>query len=151
MTTSRWFATGVAVIAVITALTIALWPESKEDKARADGKAFGTAVAELQQATTTSDVNDALDDLANAAHDTVSHVGESLSDQVTAQNDALYRAVDGYLGTISSDHDSWDQEVYHDELDQAVSDVKDNASNFRTDAPKVHQAFWDGVEEGLAS
>jgi hypothetical protein len=81
-------------------------------------------------------------------HDTRAHGYEAVDEQVTDQADALDRAANGYVGSITSD-DDFEQAVYEDELDTAVSDLESNASDFRETGPEVQQAFWDGYETGL--
>jgi hypothetical protein len=149
MSLSRWLAGGTLVVAVLTALTIALWPQSDADKARSDGEKFGNAVAELRDAETTSDVHDGLGDLNNAVHDTREHLNDAVSGQASEQGDAIYHTVNGLMGAASTDEGSWDQDLYEEEFDQAVDDFSSNVDEFRTGAPEVTQAFWDGVQSGL--
>ena len=150
MSISRWLAGGAVLVALITALTIALWPQSEADKARADGENLGSAVAQLRDAETTDDVHDALDDLGDAVHDTRSHASDAVYEQAQSQGDAVYHAVNGFIGTVSAE-DDWDQELYEEELDQAVEDLSANAEELRTNAPEVEAAYWEGVQDGLSS
>lgn len=147
-TWTTWVAGGLAAVAAIVVLVIAVWPASETDKARDDGERVGAAVSQLQSATTTDEVDDALAELQDAVHDTRAHGYDAVDAQVSAQADALDRAANGYVGSISSD-DDFEQAVYDDELDTALSDLESNADDFRTTGPEVQQAFWDGYETGL--
>jgi hypothetical protein len=136
---------GGSGLAVLAALAIAFWPASEADKAREDGEQVGAAVAQLQAADSTAEVDAALTELNAAVTDTREHAGDAVYDQVNAQADALERAADGFVGMVSSDND-WDQELYEYELDVALDDLYTNADEFRTTGPEVQQAFWDGFE-----
>ena len=144
----RWIGGGAVLAALLTALTIALWPASEADKARADGEKVGQAVAQLQEATSADEVDDALVDLDTAVSDTAEHAGDNVSDQVSDQADALDRAVDGFVGEHGTD-DGFEQDLYEAELDVAVDDLTSQAEDFRTEGPEVQQAFWDGFDTGL--
>jgi hypothetical protein len=144
----RWITGGVLVAAVLTAVTIAVWPASETDKARADGEAYGAAVASLYNADTAEEVDAALSDMHTAAADTRDHAGDAVGNQVSDQADALDRAVDGFVGTHTSD-DSFSVDVYQAELDTAVDDLASQADEFRTQGPEVQQAFWDGYQTGV--
>jgi hypothetical protein len=144
----RMLAGGGAVAAALAALTIAVWPASEADKARSDGEQFGTAVAQLQAADTTAEVDAALVEVRDAASATADHGYDAVSTQVNDQADALNRAADGYVGSVTSD-DAFEQDLYEAELDGAVSDLENNADDFRTTGPEVQQAFWDGYETGV--
>ena len=58
---------GAVAAIIICALTIALWPASEADKARADGEQLGEAVAQLQAAESTTEVDAALEEVRVAA------------------------------------------------------------------------------------
>ena len=45
--------------------------------------------------------------------------------------------------------DAWEQDVYQAELEIAMDDLVEGASDFRGDGPEVHQGFWEGVQDGL--
>jgi hypothetical protein len=141
---------GTGIAAVLAAGTIALWPASETDKAYDDGQAFGTAVSHLQSADTSAEVDDALAELRVAATDTREHAGDAVADQVDKQYDALSRAADGVVGSVTAE-DDWDYDVYQWELDEAVDDLTSNADDFRTTGPEVQQAFWDGYQDALNS
>jgi hypothetical protein len=144
----RLVAGGGAVAAALAALAIAVWPASEADKARSDGEQFGTAVAQLQAADTTAEVDAALVEVRDAAATTADHGYDAVSAQVDDQADALNRAADGYVGSITSD-DAFEQDLYEAELDGAVSDLENNADDVRTTGPEVQQAFWDGYDTGV--
>jgi hypothetical protein len=112
---------GGAAAAALVAPTIAVWPASETDK-----------VAEL----------------GDAAHDTRAHGYDAVSAQVSDQADALDRAANGYVGSLTS-ADDFEQAVYDAELDDALGDVDSQASDFRATGPEVQRAFWDGYETGL--
>jgi hypothetical protein len=143
-----WLAGGAIVIAIMVAVAIALWPQSETDKARADGKAYGAAVAELSAAQSGEDVRTALEDIHGALADTREDAGDAVADQVAAQDDALTRAVDGFVGGATAD-DEFSRDVYEAELDVALDDLSQQADEFRTTGPKVQQAFWDGYSQGV--
>jgi hypothetical protein len=147
MSVTRFLA-GLLALAVVAAGTWALWPASEADKARDDGEAVGQAVSHLYYAESTEEVDSALDELNTAVADTLDHRGDAVGEQVSAQTDALSRAADGFVGSLTSDND-FDQELYESELDYAVDDLANQADDFRTNAPEVEQAFWEGVDSGL--
>jgi hypothetical protein len=147
MSVTRFLA-GLLALAVVAAGTWALWPASEADKARDDGEAVGQAVNHLYYAESTEEVDSALDELNTAVADTVDHRGDAVGEQVSEQADALERAADGVVGSLTSDND-FDQELYETELDSAVDDLANQAQDFRTNAPEVEQAFWEGVDSGL--
>ena len=144
-----WIAGGGAAAAVLAALAIVVWPASETDKARDDGERVGTAVAHVQSAGTTEEVDDALAELQDAVHDTRAHGYEAVDEQVSDQADALDRAVDGFVGERTTD-DSFEADLYHAELDTAVDDLANQADDLRQTGPEVQQAFWDGYDDGLA-
>src|SRR5919108_294882 len=98
-------------LAVLAALTIALWPASETDKARADGEQLGEAVSTLYAAESPAEVNAALADVHRAAADARDHAGDAVADQANAQADALDRAADGFVGMYTAD-DDFDAELY---------------------------------------
>jgi hypothetical protein len=144
----RKIAAGTSITAILAATAIAVWPASETDNAYADGQQFGTAVAQLQSADTTEQVDTALTEIDAAVTDTRDHAGDAVADQAAAQDDALARAADGFIGTHSTD-DAFEQDLYQAELDTAVDDLTSQAENFRTHGPEVQQAFWDGFDTGL--
>jgi hypothetical protein len=144
----RLMAGGGAVAAALAALAIAVWPASETDKARDDGERFGAAVAQLQSADTTEEVDAALTELGDAAADTRAHGYDAVSSQVSDQADALDRAANGFVGSITTD-DAFEYDVYQAELDGALDDLDSQASDFRETGPEVQQAFWDGYETGV--
>jgi hypothetical protein len=143
-----YVAGGSTLAAVLAAGTIALWPASQTDKARDDGERVGAAVAQLQSATNGEQVDAALVELRDAAAATADHAGDAVAGQVNDQADALDRAVDGFVGERTTG-DSFDADLYHAELDTAVSDLTSQAEDFRTTGPEVQQAFWDGYQDGF--
>jgi hypothetical protein len=144
----RWVTGTLVVAAVLAGLTLALWPASEADKARADGEQFGEAVAQLYYADTTAEVDAALVEVDQAVTDTREHAGDEVAEQVDEQADALNRAADGFVGTNTAD-DGFEADVYQAELDVAVDDLGSQASDFRAQGPEVQQAFWEGVDTGL--
>jgi hypothetical protein len=143
-----WLIGGVLVAALVAALTVAVWPASEADKARADGERFGDAVAALYTADSADEVDAALTDVHAAAVDTREHAGDAVADQVADQADALDRAADGFVGTHTADSD-FDQDLYQAELDVAIDDLASQAEDFQEQGPEVRQAFWDGYERGV--
>jgi hypothetical protein len=139
---------GTAVASICAVLAIAAWPASETDKARDDGEAFGAAVAQLQSADSTEEVDDALVELDAAVTDTREHAGDAVADQADRQADALSRAADGFVGMHEAG-DDFEADLYEYELEVAVDDLATNADDFRTTGPEVQQAFWDGYEDGL--
>jgi hypothetical protein len=136
---------GGSALAVLAALTIALWPASEADKARADGEQLGEAVSALYAADSPSEVNAALADVNRAAVDARDHAGDAVGDQVDDQADTLSRAAGGFVGMYAAD-DDFEAELYQSELDVAVDDLASNSEEFRTTGPEVQQAFWEGYE-----
>ena len=90
-----------------------------------------------------------MDEVEAAAVDTRDHASDAVADQVDDQAYALDLAVDGFVGSRTSD-DSFSVDVYQAELDTALADLACNAEDFRTTGPEVQQAFWDGFESGHA-
>jgi hypothetical protein len=142
------FVAALLALAVVAAATVAFWPASEADKARDDGEQVGQAVNHLYYAESTADVDAALEELDQAVSDTLSHQSDALDEQVTDQADALDRAANGFVGSLTSD-DEFDQDLYEAELDYALDDLSSQADDFRTNAPEVEQAFWQGVDSGL--
>jgi len=141
----RWILGGTSAAAILAAAAIAFWPASEADKARDDGEQVGTAVNALYAADTPEEVDAALADLNVAVSDTADHAGDAVYDQLVAQEDALSRAAEGFVGYYTTD-DAWDQELYEWELDTAVSDLESNAEEFRATGPEAQQAFWEGYD-----
>jgi hypothetical protein len=144
-----WLFGGLLAATAIVAATIALWPDSEADKARADGKQLGEAVTSLYYAQSAEEVDAALTDVRTAVQDTADHAGDAVYDQVSAQGDALARAADGFVGSRSAD-DAFEQDLYQAELDVALDDLDRQAADFQDQGPEVRQAFYDGYQEGLA-
>jgi hypothetical protein len=145
-----WIAGGVLTAAVLAAVAIAVWPASEAEKARADGEQLGQAVGDLYYAQSEAEVDAALADIDAAVSDARDHAGDEVAEQVTEQQDALARAVDGFVGATTTD-DAFEADLYEVELDYALDDLESQASDFRTQGPEVQQAFWEGFEEGLPS
>jgi len=139
---------GVVAAAVLVALAVALWPASEADKARADGEQLGQAVADLRDAGSESEVEAALADVDAAVSDAREHAGDEVSEQVAEQQDALARAADGFVGATTTD-DAFEADLYEAELDVALDDLSRQAADFREQGPEVHQAYWEGFEEGF--
>jgi hypothetical protein len=146
----RWIAGGSGGAAVLAAVAIAAWPASESDKARDDGRAYGEAVAALSEADSPAEVDAALADLHGAASDARVHAGDAVADHVDAQEDALARAADGFVGANTTD-DAFEADLYAAELDVALDDLTEEASDFRAQGPEVQQAFWQGFEDALPS
>ena len=145
-----WVSGCLVTAAVLAAVTVALWPASEADKARDDGEQFGQAVAQLYNADSEAEVDAALVELDQAVTDTREHAGDEVASQVADQEDALNRAVDGFVGANTTD-DAFEADLYQAELDVALDDLSSQASDFRAQGPEVHQAFWEGVDEGLGN
>jgi hypothetical protein len=139
---------GALVVALLAAVTVAVWPQSAADRAGDDGEALGQAVGDLYYAETDTEVDAALADIDSAVADTREHAGDELASQVQDQADALSRAADGFVGSRTTD-DAWEVDIYQAELDVALDDIADNAGDFRAQGPEVHEAFWQGVGDGL--
>ena len=146
----RWIAGGLGLAVLITAVTIAVWPASAADKARADGEHLGRAVGALYHAQDSDDVHAAVADFDDAVYDTRTHAGDEFARQVDEQADALNRAVDGFVGSRTSE-DGWDADLYQAELNAAVDDLVANADDFHSQRSEVRQAYYDGFQRGLPS
>lgn len=147
MSVTRLFAVVLAAVAV-GAATFALWPVTEADKAREDGEQLGEAVSQLYYAESTTEVDAALDEVHAAVSDSREHAGDAVAEQAAEQEDALARAADGFVGSVTADNE-FDAELYQVELEYAVDDLTDNASELQTEAPEVHEAYWEGVEAGF--
>jgi hypothetical protein len=143
-----WVLGGVALVAVLVAVAVAVWPASAADEARDDGERIGEAITGLYYADSTDEVDSALTELRDATATAVDHAGDNLDSQIDDQADALSRAVDGFVGANAAD-DSFEQDLYQLELDEAVADLEGQASDFRSEGPEVEQAFWEGLDEGV--
>jgi hypothetical protein len=93
-------------------------------------------------------VDAALGDVRDAAADTRDHAGDAVAGQVADQQDALDRAVDGFVGSHTSD-DGFEADLYEAELDTAVDDLTTQADDFRAQGPEVQQAFWEGYQDSV--
>jgi gas vesicle protein len=144
----RWITGGFLAAVAVTAVTVALWPASAEETARADGKQVGQAVSDLYYAQSTDEVDAAMADLDDAVAQSRDHASSEVNDQVNKQVDALDRAADGFVGSRTTD-DAFEADLYQSELDYALDDLSSQAGDFRTHGPQVVQAFWDGVDDGL--
>ena len=142
-----WIIGGVATLATVVVVAIAVWPASEADKAREDGKHVGEAVSSLYNAQTTDEASAALTDLRTAISDTREHATDNVVDQIDDQADALYRAADGFVGSHTSD-DSFEGDLYQAELEYALDDLDQQAEDFQNEGPEVRQAFWDGYQDG---
>ena len=140
-------AASVIAIAGVVAAAVLLWPDSEADKAREDGEQVGAAVAALYDADSESEADAALDELTVAIEETRAHAGDAIAEQVAEQEEDLSYAVEGYVGMVESD-DEWEADVYETELDYAVDELVNQASDFRETGPEVQQAFWEGVHDG---
>jgi hypothetical protein len=143
-----WIAGSVLVLAALVALTIALWPASEAEKARADGEQLGQAVAQLSDAQSSADVDAALVEIRDAGRDARDHGGDAVAAQVANQEDALARTLDGFVGANTTD-DAFEADLYQAELDTAVDDLVNQADEFQTNAPEVVQEYWNGFEDGV--
>ena len=148
MSLARYAVGGTTLVAALAAVAIAVWPASAADQARDDGERVGEAISAVYEADTQAEAEAALADLDAAVTDTRANAGDAVADQAADQVDALDRAVDGAVGAATTE-DAWEQDVYEAELDLAMDDLTDQASDFRADGPQVHQAFWEGVQDGL--
>jgi len=146
----RWVTGGLVTAAILAAGAVALWPASEADNARDDGEQFGQAVVQLYNADTEAEADAALVELDQAVTDTREHAGDEVAGQAADQEDALSRAADGFVGANTTD-DAFEAELYQAELDVALDDLSSQASDFRAQGPEVHQAFWEGVDEGLGN
>jgi hypothetical protein len=106
-------------------------------------------VTALYHAESSAEVDAALADVHDAVLDTRDHAGDAVYDQAVAQEDALARAADGFVGSLAAD-DEFEADLYQAELEIAVDDLSSQATDFRDQGPEVRQAFYDGYQEGLA-
>jgi hypothetical protein len=141
---------GTLAAIVLTVAAIAFWPASEADKARDDGEQVGQAVTQLYEAQSAEAVDAALAELDAAVSDSREHAGDEVADHVAEQQDALARAAEGFVGYYTTDSD-WDAALYEAELEIAVDDLTREAGDFREQGPEVHEAFWQGVDDGLAA
>jgi hypothetical protein len=137
------------IAAALAAVAIAAWPASETEKAREDGEQLGEAVSQLYYAESSAEVDAALAEIDEAAADTREHAGDEVADQVAAQEDALARAADGFAGSITAG-DEFEQDLYQAELEVALDDLTGRASDFRAQGPEVHEAYWEGFEDGVS-
>jgi hypothetical protein len=138
------------IAAALAAVAIAAWPASETEKAREDGEQLGEAVSQLYYAESSGEVDAALAEIDEAAAETREHAGDEVADQVAAQEDALARAADGFAGSVTAG-DEFEQDLYQAELDVALDDLTSQASDFRAQGPEVHEAYWEGFDDGLST
>ena len=148
MSVTRLFA-GVLALAAVALAALALWPASEAEKARDDGEQLGQAVNQLYYAESTAEVEDALAEVDDAVAESRDHGSDALGEHVSDQEDALARAADGFVGSLTAESD-FDSELYQVELDYAVEDLTSQAEEFRSEAPEVEQSYWEGFEEGFS-
>ncbi len=148
-TITKTIAGGLA-LAAIAVLAIVLWPDSEADKARADGEQLGAAVSSLTTATSEAEAEAALADIRTAIEDSRTHLGEYVTDQIDEQANSLDQAVNGYVGAVTAE-DEWDQDLYEVELEYALDDLYDQAADFRSEAPEVQEAYWEGFDESYTA
>jgi hypothetical protein len=140
---------GVLAAVILCVVALAVWPASEADKARESGEQVGEAVTQVYEADSSTEVDAALAELDAAVGETRASAGDEVADQVAEQQDALARAAEGFAGYHTTDSD-WDAALYEAELEIALDDLYDQAGDFREQGPEVHQAFWEGVDDGLA-
>jgi hypothetical protein len=138
------------IAAALAAVALAAWPASETDKAREDGEQLGEAVSQLYYADSSAEVDAALAEIDDAVADTRDHSGDAVADQAAAQEDALARAADGFAGSVTAG-DEFEQDLYQAELELALDDLTSQAADFRAHGPEVHEAYWEGFDEGLSS
>ena len=141
---------GTTLVAALAATAIAVWPASAADKAYDDGVKVGEALTAVYEADTQAEAEAAIADLDAAVADTRTHAGDAVADQAYDQAEAFDRAAEGAIGAATAE-DAWEQDVYQAELEVAMDDLVEGASDFRADGPQVHQGFWEGVQDGLES
>jgi hypothetical protein len=144
-----WVTGGILAVLVLTVAALAILPASETDKAHDDGKQVGLAVNHLYYADSTAEADAAIAELNAAVADTRDHAGDAVADQVAVQQSSLSRAADDYTGALTAD-DEFDQELYQADLEGTVDDLKAQANDFRDQGSDVHEAFWQGVDEGLS-
>ena len=145
----RWIGGGAVLAALLTALTIALWPASEADKARADGEQVGQAVAQLHEATSSDEVDAALVDLDTAVSDTADHAGDNVSDQVSDQADALYARRRRLRRRAQHRRRLRAGPLRGRARRRGRRPHQPGGGLPRRRAPEVQQAFWDGFDTGL--
>jgi len=138
---------GAATVATVTLATVALWPASNAEKAHADGEQLGEAVAAVEAADTQEELDAAMEDLDVAVEETADNAGDAVYDEAVEFDDAADRAVDGFVGMNTTD-DGFEYDLYEAELDGAIDDLNDQASDLEEGIPEVQEEFWQGYEEG---
>jgi hypothetical protein len=144
----RWVGGGLVTAAAVGALALAFWPATAADQAREDGEQLGQAVGQLYNAQSTADVEAALAEIDAAAADARDHAGDEVAAQVADQQDALAHAANGFVGAYTTG-DAFEAELYQAELNVAIDDLTSQASDFRAQGPEVHEAYWQGFQDGL--
>jgi hypothetical protein len=96
------------VLIVLASLTFAACGTSPEDKAYDDGKAVGSAVADLYQASDVSQAKAALGDVKSAVSDIHSETRDHIQDQAQVQGATIENAVSnlqsGSLDAVRDHH-----------------------------------------------
>jgi hypothetical protein len=125
------------VLFVALALVFGACGSSPEDKAYSDGKALGSAVNELYNASDASQLQAAIGDVQSAADKIRSETRDHIGDQAKVQADTIRSAVEnltsgGSLDTVKND----------------IQDLRAQASSFEDQNDSIANSFWRGYNDG---
>jgi hypothetical protein len=137
----------VAAAALALAGAAAGCGDSPEDDAHDQGKAVGSALAQLTAARSADELQTATTALKSAVSDVSDDVGDRARSQVAVQRDGLNQAIGDLRQALTSgDPDTAAQA--RTELQGDVQDLRARAGSFSSSNDSVVNSFWDGVKDG---
>lgn len=145
---ARRTTTALALAALLGGGALSGCGDSPEDTAHSDGKAVGTALAQLGDARNAQELTSGVTAVRNAVGDVSDDVGDRVRRQVDAQRDSLNGVVGDLRTAITSD-DATAQANARTKLQSDIQDLRSRATSFSTSDDSVANSFWDGVKDGF--
>ena len=127
----------VPVLLVAAALTLAACGTSPEDRAHDDGKALGSAVKNLYNATDVSQAQNAVGEVQDVVAMIHSETRDHIKQQAQIQADTIRSA----MSNVSSGGSL-------DALKSDIQDLRAQASSFEDQNDSIANAFWRGFTDG---
>ena len=127
----------VPVLLVVAALTLAACGTSPEDRAHDDGKALGSAVKKLYNATDVSQAQAAVGEVQDAVGMIHSETRDHIKQQAQLQADTIRSA----MSNLSSGGSL-------DALKGDIQDLRAQASSFEDQNDSIANSFWQGFVDG---
>jgi uncharacterized protein YjbJ (UPF0337 family) len=126
----------VPVLLVAAALTLAACGTSPEDRAYDDGKALGSAVKDLYNATDLSQAQAAVGKVQDAVGKIHSETRDHIKQQAQLQADTLRSAMSNLTGGSL------------DAVKGDIHDLRAQASSFEDQNDSIANSFWRGFDDG---